>query len=420
MPCIAVLGGGAAGLAAAIAAAETAPDCRVVLVERNPRVGKKLLATGNGRCNLDNANPGAEHYSSADPKALARLLQAAAQADPLGWFADHGLYTRQDEAGRVYPYSNQAADVLNLLLGWLQRTGVEVKTDCGVKTIRQTRQGYAVQLTDGSTLNAHRVICALGGSAGPQFGTDGFGPAFAAACGLRVEPVYPALVPLACGEGSRAGLAGIRVKAAVTLTEGDRVLGREEGEVQFTEQGLSGIAVMSLSRHLRPGGKQKKAVLSLDLFPQLDEAALCRLLTDRPAALPGVTLGEVFTGLLNRRVGAALCRRAALPADSTPAAALTAPQWAALAHVCKQWEFEGLTALGWQQAQVTGGGIALGQLNADFSVQGLPGLYFVGETLDCAGDCGGYNLHWAFASGLAAGRSAARKRTRSEIRPAGE
>ena len=178
---IVILGGGAAGLAAALAAAQSAPAgaVRVTVLDRNPRCGKKLLATGNGRCNLDNTGIAPEQYFTADPAALRPLLAAVDAAAPLEWFAALGLYTRTDEAGRVYPYSNQAADVLALLEGHLARLGVEVRTGCTVQTLSQNRSGYTILCEDAEgqdqTLRADAVICAMGGNAGPQFGTDGFG-----------------------------------------------------------------------------------------------------------------------------------------------------------------------------------------------------------------------------------------------------
>ena len=199
---IVILGGGAAGLAAALAAAQSAPAgaVRVTVLDRNPRCGKKLLATGNGRCNLDNTGIAPEQYFTADPAALRPLLAAVDAAAPLEWFAALGLYTRTDEAGRVYPYSNQAADVLALLEGHLARLGVEVRTGCTVQTLSQNRSGYTILCENAEgqdqTLRADAVICAMGGNAGPQFGTDGFGTRFAAQCGGKLEPLYPCLTAL--------------------------------------------------------------------------------------------------------------------------------------------------------------------------------------------------------------------------------
>ena len=420
MPNILILGGGAAGLAAALAAAQSAPAAQVIVLERNPKPGKKLLATGNGRCNLDNTGIAPELYFTADPAALRPLLDAVNTADPLRWFRALGLYTRTDEAGRVYPYSNQAADVLALLEHHLAQHHVQLRTGCTVRTLSQSRSGYAVQFetAEGSieTLRADAVICAMGGEAGPQFGTDGFGTRFAAQCGGRVEPLYPCLTALQTAKPNRS-LAGIRAKAAATLLDLDRhcTVAVENGEVQFTDYGLSGICIMQLSGHLAPGRGPKRPAVELDLFPMLDETALTALFAARVPLLPGKAPADFWTGLLNPKLGRALWAAAKLPekpVDTLPDAA-----WQVLANAAKHWLFEGLTPCGWKQAQTTGGGLSLTEVTPSFQFKGCPGLYFVGETLDCAGSCGGFNLHWAFGSGIAAGRDAVRSLKRPASKP---
>ena len=415
MPNILILGGGAAGLAAALAAAQSAPAAQVIVLERNPKPGKKLLATGNGRCNLDNTGIAPELYFTADPAALRPLLDAVNTADPLRWFRALGLYTRTDEAGRVYPYSNQAADVLALLEHHLAQHHVQLRTGCTVRTLNQSRSGYAVQFetAEGSaeTLRADAVICAMGGEAGPQFGTDGFGTRFAAQCGGRVEPLYPCLTALQTAKPNRS-LAGIRAKGCASLLDGTdgRVLAQETGEVQFTEYGLSGICIMQLSGLLAPGRGPKRPVVALDLFPALSETELAALFAQRVGLL-GSEAAEFWLGLLPAKLGRALWADAGLPEN---ARALPASAWPKLAATAKCWRFEGLTPCGWKQAQTTGGGLLLDEVEDDFQFKGCPGLYFVGETLDCAGSCGGYNLHWAFGSGIIAGRAAAKLRKKKK------
>ena len=414
---IVILGGGAAGLAAALAAAQSAPAgaVRVTVLDRNPRCGKKLLATGNGRCNLGNTGIAPEQYFTADPAALRPLLAAVDAAAPLEWFAALGLYTRTDEAGRVYPYSNQAADVLALLEGHLARLGVEVRTGCTVQTLSQNRSGYTILCEDAEgqdqTLRADAVICAMGGNAGPQFGTDGFGTRFAAQCGGKLEPLYPCLTALQTAKPNRS-LAGIRAKGCASLLDGadGRVLARETGEVQFTEYGLSGICIMQLSGLLAPGRGPKRPVAALDLFPALSEIELTALFAQRVGLL-GSEAAEFWLGLLPAKLGRALWADAGLPEN---ARALPASAWPKLAATAKCWRFEGLTPCGWKQAQTTGGGLLLDEVEDDFQFKGCPGLYFVGETLDCAGSCGGYNLHWAFGSGIIAGRAAAKLRKKKK------
>ena len=406
---IVILGGGAAGLAAALAAAQSAPAgaVRVTVLDRNPRCGKKLLATGNGRCNLDNTGIAPEQYFTADPAALRPLLAAVDAAAPLEWFAALGLYTRTDEAGRVYPYSNQAADVLALLEGHLARLGVEVRTGCTVQTLSQNRSGYTILCEDAEgqdqTLRADAVICAMGGNAGPQFGTDGFGTRFAAQCGGKLEPLYPCLTALQTAKPNRS-LAGIRAKAAATLLDLARhcTVAVEHGEVQFTDYGLSGICIMQLSGLLAPGRSPRTPVVELDLFPELSEMDLTRLLARHAIQTASDTLAGFWTGLLNVKLGYALWEAANMPNNRS------VKQMQPLARTAKHWRFEGLTPCGWRQAQTTGGGLALTEVEPTFQFKGCPGLYFVGETLDCAGSCGGFNLHWAFGSGLAAGRDAAK------------
>ena len=421
---ILILGGGAAGLAAALAAAQTAPAARVTVLERNPKVGKKLLATGNGRCNLDNTAIAPEKYFTADPAALRPLLAAVDAAAPLAWFEQLGLYTRTDEAGRVYPYSNQAADVLALLELHLQRHTVQLRTGCTVSTLRQSKGGYAVQFTtaEGGTesLRADAVICAMAGARRilsarrtgllhfedlQKMGVVLKRAQFFILCGGQMRPLYPCLTALQCAKPNKS-LAGIRAKAAARLLDGDRVLAEEMGEVQFTDYGLSGICIMQLSGLLAPGRSPKHPAVELDLFPAVPETELAALFAARTPLLAEDTAAAFWLGLLHGKLGRALWAAAALP-DTAPHA-LPAGSWQKLAHTAKHWRFEGLTPCGWRQAQTTGGGLALTEVEPTFQFKGCPGLYFVGETLDCAGSCGGFNLHWAFGSGLAAGRDAAK------------
>lgn len=405
---ILVLGGGAAGLAAAIAAAETAPEgTGVLLLERNPRVGKKLLATGNGRCNLDNARVTGEDYFTSDRPRMEEMLRAIAEADPEGWFSDHGLLCRADEVGRIYPYSNQAADVLNLLLYWMERTGVRVRADSSVVDVIRGEDDWQVRLESGEIISGHKVICALGGSAGPQFGTDGFGAQLARRLGCKTTMLYPCLVPLKCRKEQITGLSGIRVKGDISLMDGDKLIHRESGEIQFTDYGLSGIAVMQLSGHLGQQRKLRRGMLCLDLFPQMEERELAEFFSARSRRLKGASMGDFMTGLIHRRVGSAVFKRAELGEESRRASSLGREEWLHLAHTFKNWSFSELEDTGWKNAQTTGGGVRLAQLDTgSFQVLHAPDLYMVGESVDCAGSCGGFNLHWAFGSGILAGRHA--------------
>ena len=403
---ILVLGGGAAGIVAAIAAAEQGGKAvQVTLLERNPRIGKKLLATGNGRCNLDNNGVRLEDYFTSDRETLEKMLSSIGGMGVINWFSDHGLLMQPDEVGRVYPYSNQAADVLNLLLYWLERTGVKVRTDCKVE---QLEPGL-VTLESGEQFKADKIICAFGGSAGPQFGTEGDGVLMLRKMGCKATALYPCLVPLKCRKSEISGLSGIRVKCSAALYDGETLIHSERGEVQFTDYGLSGIAVMQLSGHLGQQRKLRKGHIRLDLFPGFEgEDDLASYLKKRLSAMPQANMEDYFTGLLNKRVAGAVWKTLELGELSRKASSLSGAEWATLAYGLKNWAFHDLEDTGWKNAQTTGGGVRLAYLNPEtFELNDCPGVYVVGETVDCAGSCGGFNLHFAFGSGIIAGRHAA-------------
>ena len=406
---ILILGGGASGITAAISAAEhAAADTEIVLLEQNAKLGKKLLATGNGRCNLDNRHSSIDHYFTGSREIAAEMLVHMAQVDLPHWFAQHGLLCREAEDGRMYPYSNQAADVVNLLVYWLGQLRVQVYTVCRVSGITRTDAGYTVSTADGASFDGDAVICAMGGNAGPQFGSEGFGIKAAFRANCQMEPLYPCLVPLKCNPQQIKNLSGIRIKAAAALYDDDTPIHSESGEIQFTDYGLSGIAIMQLSGWLGPQYGLKHPNIQLNLFPHYTPAALAALLTQRAVQMADASVADYMTGLIHPQAGLAVWQAQQLGSTTRPASSVTQEEWALFAHGLQHWTFTDLADTGWKHAQTTGGGIALYQLEPhSFQLKAAPGLYFTGETTDCAGYCGGYNLHWAFGSGILAGTHAA-------------
>lgn len=406
---ILILGGGASGMTAAIAAAEQASsDIEIVLLEQNAKLGKKLLATGNGRCNLDNTHCTVDRYFTSNRQTASEMLEQINGLNLPQWFSNHGLLCREAEGGRIYPYSNQAADVVNLLTYRLQQLGVQIHTDCRITELIQTDTGFSVRTADGTAFDGHAVICAMGGNAGPQFGTEGFGIKAAFRCKCQMEPLYPCLVPLKCNQTQIQGLSGIRVKADATLYDGDIPIHTESGEIQFTDYGISGIAIMQLSGWLGPQHGLHVPNIQLNLFPQYTETELTHLLTARAQHLQNASMAEYMVGLVHPQVGLAVWHKQCPDNHHRVATSLTPEEWVTFAHGLQHWTFTELADTGWKNAQTTGGGIALHQLEADsFQLKSTPGLYFTGETTDCAGYCGGYNLHWAFGSGILAGSHAA-------------
>lgn len=392
---IAIVGGGASGLAAAVEAARRGAS--VTVLERLDRVGKKLLLTGNGRCNLGNEGAAADLYQG--DKVLTGTVFAAF-GDARAFFASLGLLCRADEAGRLYPASNAASSVLDALRLECARLGVT--TLCGFRAtaLRREGGGFLLAAEDGRQLRAARVILAFGGKAAPKLGTDGSAFSLLSPFGLRPTALSPALCPLKCAAPELRALKGLRAAARVRAFRGERFLGESRGEVQFAEGALSGICVFDLAA-LQPDR------LELDLLPELSreevEASLLGALTLRSAA----PLEEGLTGLFHKRLGQVLLKKAtALPLTS-PCSALGGSERRKLAALAKALPFP-VAGGDWDKAQVTRGGVPSGELTEELELKKLPGVYLCGEAADVSGPCGGFNLHWAWASGRQAGAAAAK------------
>ena len=402
---ILILGGGASGLAAALSAAQTDPGAEVTILEGLDRVGKKILATGNGRCNLTNSDLTPEHYHSSQPELLAQLLREMPTSRTLEFFRALGLYCAEEEMGRIYPNARQASSVLDVLLNGLNRRKVQVCTGVKIKTAEHLERGFRLTAEDGRTFFGDSLILAAGGRAAPKQGTDGTGFALARQLGHSYAAPYPCLVPLKCAESVLKGLKGVRAHGAVTLLRNSVVLGQEPGEIQFTDYGLSGIPIFQLSCLL--GRETTGAELWVDLLPDWSEEELLSELRRQAKLDRAATLECFLPGLVHKKLIYALMKQAGLSPLSRRVSSMKEPELRTLAKLLKCWRFHVTGTQGWEQAQVTGGGVPLGEINADFSSAICPGLYLAGEVLDVVGDCGGYNLHWAWCSGMTAGVAAA-------------
>lgn len=395
---VAVIGGGASGLAAAIAAA--AHGARVTVLERLPRVGKKLLLTGNGRCNLGHAGFDFSHYHGTLPQAEQILAPFDAQA----YFRRLGLYTRTDAEGRIYPMSNTAASVLDALRFAAAQCGVQ--TLCGQQVTGLSPRGGRWQIVCGDArFSADAVILAAGGSAAPNCGTDGNLLPMLQKMGYLITAPRPALCPVPTDAARVKALKGMRVRAAASAIAAGRVLRTESGEVQFTEQALSGICIFNLSRLAAEYGARME--ISLDLLPDFAPDAAENLLHELMKQRGALSAGDLLTGLLPKRVAETLIRQSG-GAGHLPAQALSAETVQTLCALLRDWRFPVKGTAAFAQAQVTAGGIAGDCVTAQLESRLHRGLFFCGELLDLDGDCGGYNLTWCWASGETAGRAAAK------------
>ena len=400
MKTVVVIGAGASGMMAALTAAED-PENRVILLERQQRVGRKLLATGNGRCNLTNTGARPEHYHGENPDFAVPALTAFPPRAALDFFHALGLVTAEEYGGRVYPLSNAANSVVDVLRYALEARGVEVKTACPARELRRDKGGFLV-LTDGETLHADKLIVACGGAAGAKLGGVADGYELLKALGHRRTALYPALVQLLTAPEYPRALKGVRADCAFKLLAGGQTLGQSAGELQFTETGVSGPAAFDLSRAVSTGGKG--LILSADFLREYPEESVLSWLRARREALPALPAGDMLTGMLHNRLGRMLVKYAGLNA-AAPLSALTDRELKTLARACKDFRLEVKGTEGFDSAQVTAGGVKTSGFNPEtLESWFVPGLFACGEVLDIDGDCGGFNLQWAWASGRMAGR----------------
>lgn len=393
-----IIGGGAAGMAAAIAAAEAGG--RVTLIERQSRVGRKLLATGNGRCNLSNRAAGdGTHYHGEQPGFSRAVLARYGVEDTLAWFRALGLITAEEPDGKLYPYSNMAGSVLDVLRFALERPGITIRCGERVTALRRERGGFAVE-TETDRLRAGRVILAAGGCAGAKLGgvTDGY--QLAAALGHSRTALHPALVQIKTDPTYPRALKGVKADAAVHLLRGRECLAETRGEILFTEYGVSGPAIFELSRAAATGGEGLR--LSLDLLSGWTEAETAAWLRARRRAGLSET-AQLLTGTLHTRLGQTVCRAAGF--TNQPPETLTDGDLDRIARSLRGFSLPVTGVCGFDQAQVTAGGLQTGEFDPRTMQSRLvPGLYACGEVLDVDGDCGGFNLQWAWSSGWLAGQ----------------
>jgi predicted Rossmann fold flavoprotein len=397
---IGIIGGGASGMAAALTAAQNS-DALVLLFERQARLGRKLQATGNGRCNLSNIHAGVGGYHGQQPDFVKPAMSRFDPEETLQWFRSMGLFTVSEPSGRVYPYSDQANSVVDVLRFALEKPNIRVNTGAEIGKIRKEGNGFSV---DGEYCD--RLIVACGGLAGSKLGGTMSGYQLLRSMGHRMTKLRPALVQLKSSWSAVAALKGVRANCHAAIYHDGSLHSQSTGEIQFTEYGISGPVIFEISRDACQGAGSW--VCQLDLLPEISEEALYAELRRRTGtALP---TQELLTGILHNRLGRVVSKAAGLSLNGA-AADLTQQELQAVCTAVKSFEVPLTEPMGMDSAQVTAGGI----LTEDFDPctmesKLVPGLYACGEVLDIDGDCGGYNLQWAWSSGRCAGYHAGKER----------
>ena len=401
MKTVAVIGAGASGMMAALTAAEDREN-RVLLFERQQRAGRKLMATGNGRCNLSNTELAPSNYHGADPSFASFALEAFPPEKALAFFGSLGLLTVREPSGRVYPLSDQANSVVDTLRFACLCAGVELLAACPVRSIR--REGDRFRLnTEDQGFMADAVIIACGGLAGGKLGGVSDGYELLKSLGHSRTALLPALVQLTTDPDYPRALKGVRADAQMNIFSEGRPLAASRGELQFTEKGLSGPVTFEISRAVsclcgRP------AEARIDFLPDYPEAEILEKLRAKCASFGVLPCEELFTGMVHNRLGKMLLKYCGLLSQRI-LSELPEAELRAAAAAAKDFRLKVRGTEGFDSAQVTAGGIRTSEFDPHTLQSRLvPGLFACGEVLDIDGDCGGYNLQWAWASGRLAGR----------------
>lgn len=404
-----IIGAGASGLMAAITAARGGSS--VLMLERKEKAGKKILATGNGKCNYTNRVQKPECYRSNDSAFVMKVLSCFDVQKTLLFFEELGIYPKERD-GYYYPNSEQAASVQQVLLLECERLGVTIRCNEQAKEILQPEYTVITEDSDQKQYRyqGHKLILAAGGCASPQMGSDGSGYQLAKALGHTILKPLPALVQLKSPNKCCKTASGVRTIAKVTAMADGKQLSEEVGEIIFTDYGISGIPVLQISRFIAKAlADSKNTMLKLDFLKDITEEELMVLLKKRISHNPALSFEEMMIGLLNHKLNYFLIKEAG--SDPTmQVGRVTEKELKALIRQMKGFQLPINATNSFDQAQVCAGGVSTKQINPDRMESLLhKGLYFAGELIDVDGTCGGYNLQWAWSSGYVAGKAASIK-----------
>ncbi len=404
---IAVVGGGAAGILAAIAASYKGAD--VTIIEKNNRIGKKILATGNGRCNLTNINLSTANYHGENPWFAGSALVKFDAQKTIDFFERLGVAHKVEEEGKVFPVSNQASSVLDVLRYELGKAGVKTLCESAVSNIKKEDGGFIITFQSGGEFKADRVILAAGGKAAPGLGSNGSGFTLARKLGHNIVEPFPALVQLKLAATFLKQIQGVKFDGDAEIIVNNSTLQKASGEILFTEYGASGPPVLSLSRKAGECLRDRKtAWLKLTLINTCSREQLERYLASRFSQGPEKDLVFSFVGYINKRLIPVMLKEAGVEDIKKPASLVTAWERGQILDLLQDWRFQITGTTSWPAAQVTAGGVSVSEINGETMESNIVSkLYFAGEVIDIDGDCGGYNLQWAWSSGFLAGECAA-------------
>lgn len=405
---IIIVGGGAAGMMASIIASQE--GVQVTLLERNPRVGKKILATGNGRCNFTNINANVDCYYGKNPAFVHSALAQLPVAATINFFERLGIAHKVEELGKVFPMSDQASSILDVLRYKLETLNVKIICDAFVKEIRKKKNLFTVTLANGESFTGDGVILTTGGKAMPTTGSDGNGYDLALKLGHTLISIFPGLVQLKLEKDFFKQIQGVKFLGVAELLHQDKIIAREEGDLLFTNYGISGPPILQLSRKANELLKMgQRAVLKIIIIHTKKEEELREMLNKRFSAEPEKTIEFSLIGLINKRLIPVLLKEAGIKEPKRPIKDLPQAEKEKILKILMDWRFEIRGNTGWPNAQVTCGGINTDEIDPrTMESKIIPGLFFAGEVVDIDGQCGGFNLQWAWSSAYVAGLNSAK------------
>lgn len=399
-----VIGGGASGFTASIFAKRKNPNLKITIFEKNKRVLKKVLASGNGRCNITNKNLSLDKYNKEAEKFIKYAINSFGVSEAKNFFASIGILFSEENGGKIFPMNKQASSVVDMLLAEAEHLGIDIKCESEITYIKKKGNLFEINLNS-EKLQSDKIIISCGSKSGGGFSS---GYNILKQFGHTITPLFPAVVQVKA-IGTKP-LTGMKFVGKAKILKSKKILEEAEGEILFTDYGLSGPPIMNLSRVISKFFAEKKNLkeeifISLDFLTEFTEEEIYSLLLERRKILSHLNAELFLNGVINKKISFEVIKRANLKL-STPIYSLSNSDLKTVAYLLKNFEFKSEGVMPFINSQVCAGGVELSQIDP-FTMESkkVNGLFVTGEILNVDGICGGYNLHWAWASGHLAGKS---------------
>ncbi|WP_461207341.1 BaiN/RdsA family NAD(P)/FAD-dependent oxidoreductase [Clostridium sp. DL1XJH146] len=402
-----IIGGGPSGLTASITAKDLGID--VAIIEKNSRIGKKILTTGNGRCNLTNRNLTNENYNSSLSSFPNKIIENYSPSTIEDFFSSIGLSITTLDEGKMYPMSLQASSVVDVFLMSIEERQIPVYCNQNIINISKSKETFIITCGNEEKFTCSKLLICTGGKSYPKTGSDGSGYLLAKKLGHTIIYPKPALVQLKLDYPKLKSISGVKFDGFASLLVNNDLIKKDFGEILFTDYGISGPPILQLSRPVSLEiSKNSNLQLAIDMMPNYSEKDLYAFLENQWGVFSYRSIFHSLIGIINKKIIPIILKDAGIGDIHKPCWSLEYQEKKNLLKLIKEWKFKITATNGFNNAQVTVGGVNASEVNS-YTLESkiTPGLYLAGEILDIDGDCGGYNLHWAWASGMQSAKSIA-------------